>query len=167
MEVETERGTQTWSDRFVSSWIHGVTTAAPLVFALGVALSVRSLWYATRHMEFLTGRNNLVSTDKRYLQLDDAYAKAFHGLDQVVVVAESPDLETTKAFIRRLGAVLQADTEHIAEATYRIDTASLEGKKLLLLSLADLPTLHDNVVEAQEVMEAITKAPGLNQQVQN
>lgn len=93
---------------------------------------------------------------------DDTYAETFHGLDQVVVVAESADLETTKAFVRRLGTELQADTEHVLEVTYRIDTSSLDGKKLLLLSPSDLRTLHDNVADAHDVMEAVTKTPGVN-----
>ncbi len=162
MKVDKQQEERTWSSVFLYSWIQRVTTMTPLVITCGLAISILSIWYTARHMEFLTGRNDLVSSNKRYLQLDDAYAKTFHGLDQVVVVAESPDLEATKAFVRRLGTELQADTEHVSEVTYRIDTSSLDGEKLLLLSPADLHTLHENLVDAQEVMEVVTKTPGVN-----
>lgn len=162
MDVGTERAGRAWSRRLLNLWIQGVTTAAPLIVALGIVLGILAMWYAMRHMEFLTGRNDLISSHKRYLQLDDTYAKAFHGLDQVVVVAESPDLDTTKAFVRRLGAELQSDTEHVSEVLYQLDTASLDGKKLLLLSPADLQTLHANLADAQEVMQTVTTKPGLN-----
>ncbi len=70
----------------------------------------------------------------------------------MVVVAESPDLEDTKTFVRRLGEELQADTAHVQEVFYRIDTSPLEGKKLLFLSLADLRTLRENVEYAGETV---------------
>jgi len=162
MDGRKQREGRTWSNVFLYSWIRGVTTAAPLVVALGIALSILAVWYSAHHIEFLTGRNDLISSNKPYLQLDDAYAKAFHGLDQVVVVAESPDLETTKAFVRRLGTELQADTEHVSEAMYQLETSSLDGKRLLLLPPADLQTLRANLADAQEVMQAVTTTPGLN-----
>jgi uncharacterized protein len=137
-------------------------TAAKTVVVLGLALSGLSLWYTSRHLQFITDRNELVSTDKRYLQLDKAYDDAFHGLDQLVVVAESPNLDDTKTFVRRLGEELQADTAHVQEVFYRLDTSSLDGKKLLLLSAADLRTLHTNVEDAEEVIRALTTLPGLN-----
>jgi hopanoid biosynthesis associated RND transporter like protein HpnN len=162
MDVDNGRDGWTRSKQFLSSWIQGVTTAALPVVVVGLAIGMLSVWHAAHHLEFLTGRNDLISSNKRYLQLDDAYAKAFHGLDQVVVVAESPDLDTTKAFVRRLGATLQADTDHVSEVMYRIDTSSLDGKKLLLLSPDDLRTLHANVEDAQEVIQSVSTTPGLN-----
>src|SRR5262249_1840841 len=116
----------------------------------------------SRHLQFITDRNELVSSDKRYLQLDKAYDEAFHGLDQLVVVAESPDLEDTKTFVHRLGEELQADTAHVQEVLYRLDTSSLDGKKLLLLSATDLRTLRNNVEDAGEVIQALVSRPGLN-----
>jgi len=64
-----------------------------------------------------------ISAKKRYLQLDEEYSKAFHGLDQLIVVAEGPALEETKAFVRLLGERLKADTEHVQEVFYQIDAS--------------------------------------------
>ncbi len=146
----------------LGGWSRVVTTAAKTVVTLSVLFGVVSVWYAVQHVEFLTGRNDLIASEKPYLQLDDLYANAFHGLDQVVVVAESPDLDTTKAFVLRLGEELRADAEYVSEVLDHIDTASLEGKKLLLLSAPELRLLHANIADAQEVLHAIATAPGLN-----
>ncbi|MBI3799465.1 MAG: hypothetical protein HY268_21170, partial [Deltaproteobacteria bacterium] len=159
--MNKRRGMRLWSSGLCGCWSQMMVTAAKTVVVLGLALSVWSLWYTSRHLQFITDRNELVSSHKRYLQLDKAYADAFHGLDQLVVVAESPDLEDTKAFVRRLGAELQADTAHVQEVFYQIDTSSLDGKKLLLLSATDLRTLHENVADAEEVIRALATRPGL------
>lgn len=151
-----------WSRRLLGAFSHVTTTYARTVVVLVVAVSVLAAWYTWRHLDFLTSRNQLISSNKRYLQLDDQYAEAFHGLEQFVVVAEGADLEETKTFIRRLGERLTADTAHVKEVWYRIDTASLAGKKLLLLSAADLRSLREKIEESQEVMREVTASPGLN-----
>lgn len=68
MGVDNQREERTWSRVFLYSWIQKVTTGASHVIVLGIALSGLSLWYAAHHLEFLTGRNDLVSSHKRYLQ---------------------------------------------------------------------------------------------------
>ena len=143
-------------------WRHWAARIATIIVVVGLACSAVSLWYAASHLEFLTGRNDLISTQKRYLQLDEAYAKTFHGLDHAVVVAESPTLGDTKAFVRQLGERLQSDTAHVQTVLYRIDLSSLDGKKLLLLSPAELRQLRTHVEDAQEVIRALVAAPGLN-----
>lgn len=153
-----------WNWRQVAGdqWSHLVPLAALTIVTFGLGISGLSLWYTSRHLEFLTSRNDLISAHKRYLQLDEAYAKTFHGLDQVAVVAESPKLEDTKAFVRQLGEQLQADTAHVQDVLYYIDTSSLEGKKLLLLSPEDLRKLRAHIEDAQEVMLTLAAASGLN-----
>jgi len=126
------------------------------------AVSTLAAWYTWRHLDFVTDRNQLISSDKRYLQLDNAYADAFHGLEQLVVVAEGADPEETKTFIRRLGERLTADTAHVQEVWYRVDTSSLAGKKLLLLSATELRSLRDKIAESQDVLREVTTTPGLN-----
>lgn len=156
------RPTQTWSGVFFAALGRVTTRYARTVVTLIVAISVAAVWYACRHLEFLTGRNDLISPDKRYLQLDEQYAEAFHGLGQLVVVAEGPDLEETKAFIHRLGETLAVDREQVEEVFYRIDTSSLDGKKLLLLSPDDLRTLRENVEAYQDLIHDLATSPGLN-----
>jgi hypothetical protein len=127
-----------------------------------VALAVVASLYTVQHMEFVTGRNDLISADKRYVQLDDEYSEEFMGIDQIVVVVEPRDVQEGKNFVARLGAQLAQDTDHVAEVFYHIDTSSLDGKKLLYLSPDDLRSLHDNVKEYGDLIRDLTTAPGVN-----
>src|SRR5262249_12721591 len=62
-----------WSRRLLGTFSHLTTTYARTVVVLVCAVSVLAAWYTWRHLDFLTSRNQLISSDKRYLQLDDAY----------------------------------------------------------------------------------------------
>ena len=153
---------QPWNNAILGSLSHVTTTYARTVVALVLAISALAVFYTARHLEFLTSRNQLISSEKRYLQLDDEYAEAFHGLEQLVVVAEGPDLGETKAFVQYLGEELMTDKEHVQAVFYQIDTSSLQGKKLLLLPPADLRSLREKVEEYQELIKDLAIAPSLN-----
>lgn len=140
-----------------------LTTTYPWpVLACSVVVAILALFYTVQHLEFIAGRNDLISPDKRYLQLDEEYANEFMGVDQLVVVVEPRDVHQGKDFAARLGAILARDTAHVEEVFYRIDTSSLEGKKLLYLSAEDLRSLHDNLEEHRDLVRDLTTAPGLN-----
>src|SRR5262245_46301019 len=144
-------------------WLAHVTTTYPwTVLVLSVILAALGAWYTTQRMEFVTGRNDLISPDKRYVQLDDEYSEEFMGIDQVVVVVEPRDVQQGKDFVTKLAEVLARDTAHVQEVFYRIDTSSLEGKKLLYLSPEDLRSLQDNLNEYHDLVHDLTTTPGLN-----
>ncbi len=153
---------EAWEKRPLRLLARLITTYAKTVLVLCLVLAALASLYTVQHLDFVTGRNDLISAKKRYLQLDEEYSKAFHGLDQLIVVAEGPTLEETKAFVRLLGERLKADTEHVQEVFYHIDASSLEGKKLLLLSPTDLRLLRANVEDYQELMRDLTTTPGVN-----
>lgn len=162
VNVDGSCSVQRWSSVLLGAVSHLTTTSARTVVVVVGVLSVLAVVYTARHLEFVTDLNQLISSHKRYRQLDEEYAAAFHGLEQLVVVAEGPDVQETKAFIRRLGERLAADTEQVQEVLYRIEASSFEGKKLLLLSPAELRSLHENVEEYQDLLRALMTAPGLN-----
>lgn len=140
-----------------------LTTSYPWAVLLGcLALAVAAVTYTAHSMTFVTGRNDLISADKRYVQLDEEYSEEFMGIDQVVVVVEPRDLQQGKDFVSRLGERLLQDTTYIAEVFYRIDTSSLEGKKLLYLSPEDLHALRDQIAEYHDLIHDLTTAPGVN-----
>lgn len=144
-------------------WLAQLTTSRPWPVLLGcLVLAAAATFSAVRFMTFVTGRNDLISSDKRYVQLDDEYSREFMGIDQVVVVVEPRDVQQGKEFVTRLGERLARDTDNIEEAFYRIDTTSLDGKKLLYLSTEDLRSLRDQVKEYHDLIHDLTTAPGLN-----
>ncbi len=150
-----ERRLLLWLARFM------MTYPWPVLIVCIVVAAIASV-YAVQRMEFVTGRNDLISSDKRYVQLDDEYADEFMGVDQVVVVVEPRDVQQGKDFVILLGEQLAKDTAHVAEVFYHIDTSSLEGKKLLYLPPDDLSSLRDNVEEYKDLIHDLTTAPGLN-----
>jgi predicted RND superfamily exporter protein len=138
------------------------TTYTKSVLGVCFAFSVLATFYTVSHLEFVTGRNDLIASDKRYVQLDEEYSKEFMGIDQVVVVVEPRDVQQGKEFVTRLGELLAYDTLHVQDVFYHIDTTSLEGKKLLYLSSDDLRSLHDNLEEYQDLIHDLTTQPGIN-----
>ncbi|MGH9425472.1 MAG: MMPL family transporter, partial [Terriglobia bacterium] len=86
----------------------------------------------------------------------------FYGLEELVVVAEGPDLDESKAFIQHLAEHLQQDPVHIKEIFYRVDLSSLHGKKLLLLSPDELQILRKQLETHQEALRKVLTSPSLN-----
>lgn len=137
-------------------------TYARTVVIVCLALTALVAVYTVQHLQFISGRNDLVSSEKRYLQLDEEYTREFMGVDQLVVIVEPRDIQQGKDFVTRLAEILARDTVYVNEIFYRIDTSSLEGKKLLYLPAEDLRSLHDNLVEYQDFIRALATTPGLN-----
>jgi hopanoid biosynthesis associated RND transporter like protein HpnN len=130
---------------------------------VGAVLAGLSIWYSSGHLEFQTSRNALVSQNARYIQRFEEIDKDFYELDSFIVVIAPPYLERGKQFVHALVPRLQADTQHFSRVIDRIDTASLEGKKLLLLSPDDLRTLQQRLQDAQTLLTDLAAAPGLQQ----
>src|SRR5262245_1844019 len=131
--------------------------------AMAVVLAVLSVWYTSTHLEFETSRNALVSQNARYIQRFNEIDDDFYELDSFIVVIEPPHLERGKQFVNALVPRLRADTQHFSRVIDKIDTSSLEGKKLLLLSLEDLRTLQQRLQDAQTLLTDLATAPGLQQ----
>ena len=132
-----------------------------LVMAVGLAGV--ALWYTSTHLEFQTSRNALVSQKARYIQRFEDIDKDFNELDSFIVVVEPQRFERGKRFVDALAARLRADTQHVSRVVDKIDTTSLEGKKLLLLSPEDLRTLRQRLQDAQDLLTDLAAAPGLQQ----
>src|SRR4029453_16237197 len=130
---------------------------------IAVMLAVLSIWYTSHHLEFQTSRNALVSQKARYIQHFEEIDQDFYDLDSFIAVIEAPHLERGKQFVNALVPRLRADTQHFNRVIDRIDTSSLEGKKLLLLSPEDLHTLQQRLQEAQTFLTDLAAAPGLQQ----
>src|SRR5207302_2659822 len=130
---------------------------------MAVVLAILSIWYTSHHLEFQTSRNALVSQNARYIQRFEEIDKDFYELDSFIVVIEPPHLERGKQFVNTLVPRLRADTQHFSRVVDRIDTSSLEGKKLLLLSPEDLRTLLQRLQDVQTLLTDLAAAPGLQQ----
>jgi predicted RND superfamily exporter protein len=138
------------------------TTYPKIVLLLCLAGTVLASIYAVQSVGFVAGRSDLISREKRYVQLYEEYANEFMGLDQVLVVVEPVNEQQGKDFVSRLGELLERDRVHIGEVFSRLDTTALEGKKLLYLSPEALRTLHQQLKAHEKLVHDLTTTPGLN-----
>ena len=140
-----------------------LTTSSPWTILLcSLALAAVAVFYTVHHLEFITGHNELIASNKRYVQLDEEYSQEFMGIDQVVVVVEPRDVQQGKDFVTKLAGILERDSKHVSEVFYRIDTSTLEGKKLLYLSPDDLRALRENLEEYHKLIHDLITTPGIN-----
>ncbi|NOT56490.1 MAG: MMPL family transporter [Deltaproteobacteria bacterium] len=151
-----------WEQRLLRTLASFTITYAKTVIIGSLVLTALAATYTVQHLQFISDRNDLVSAEKRYLQLDEEYTREFMGVDELVVIVEPRDVQQGKDFVARLADRLSRDTAHVADIFHRIDTTSLEGKKLLYLSAEDLHSLRENVVEHRDLVQTLTSTPGLN-----
>ena len=130
---------------------------------MAVVLAGMAVWYTSTHLEFQTSRNALVSQKTRYIQRFEDIDHDFNELDAFIVVVEPQRFERGKRFVDALAARLRADTQYVSRVVDKIDTSSLEGKKLLLLSPEDLRTLRQRLQDAEDLLTDLAAAPGLQQ----
>src|SRR5262249_35936521 len=130
---------------------------------IAVVLAGVAVWYTSTHLEFQTSRNALVSQRARYIQRFEEIDKDFNELDSFNVVVNPQSFERGKQFVDALATRLRADTQHFIRVVDKIDTSSLEGEKLLLLSPEDLHTLRQRLQDAQDLLTDLAAAPGLQQ----
>ena len=151
-----------WEQRVLLSLATIMIRFPCVVLLTCVVLVGVSIAYTAAQLGFVTSRNDLISGDKRYLQLEKEYVKEFVGIDPFVIVVDPQDVTQGKAFVSRLAEILLQDTAHIKEVFYQIDTSALEGKKLLYLSTEDLQTMSDDLAGSHDLIREITTTPGLN-----
>ncbi len=151
-----------YQKKILHSWASCVVRYPITALGLCLLISVVATFYVAENLVLVTGRNDLVSADKRYLQLDEEYSSQFVGIDHIVVVIEPVDLSQGKAFVSQLARQLEQRPEHFTEALYRVDIASLDGKKLLYLDTSQLVELRENIQNNRDLIETLLERPGLN-----
>ena len=80
---------------FLSRW--------PLAFVVsGILLAGIASWYAVRHLEFKTSRNDLIGRDSEYWRLYSEYAREFHAEEDYIILVESDQPTRNRAVIDAL-----------------------------------------------------------------
>jgi hypothetical protein len=100
--------------------------------ALGVGYAAHSLTLDTSKFHLL------VPLHRPYATLYKDYAEDFGQLEDIVVVVQSPAVETSTAYAARLASVLRDGALGTARVSYRIDASRLEAQALLYLPLDTL-----------------------------
>jgi len=133
------------------------------VLTVALALAVLSIHYTLGHLDFKTSRNDLVAEKDPVVERFSEISDDFGRLTNAIVVVEGDDVDRMKAFITDLAEVLDHEPEHFEHILYRIDTSSLEGKKLLYLSEEEIADLRRKLSDYGELIEDLAFNPGLEQ----
>ncbi|MEC8929347.1 MAG: MMPL family transporter [Verrucomicrobiota bacterium] len=126
-----------------------------------VLLAAGAAVYTVFNLEFHTNRNDLVGSNKKYHNTFLKFLEEFPLQDDLVVMAESEDLEKNRQFVARLGARLEQDTEHFRGVFYRRDLRTLGSKTLLMASAEDLRRLRAELKEYQPFIRTFARATNL------
>lgn len=123
-----------------------------------IVLFLVCVCFTVYKLEFSTSRNDLVGSEKRYHQNFLKYREEFPIQDDLVIVAESNDLEKNRQFVERLGARLEAEPELFANPFYKGDLTMLGDKALMFLKPDELKALHEQLAEFKPFVDKFAQA---------
>jgi uncharacterized protein len=136
-----------------------------LTIVLALAAAAGGVGYAAHSLTLETSKFHLLPLHQRYAILYKDYAEDFAQLEDIVVVVESPAVETSTAYAARLAGVLRAGALGTARVSYRIDANRLEAHALLYLPLDTLRGALDTVASQEELLADFAATPTLDRLV--
>jgi uncharacterized protein len=136
-----------------------------LTILVALAAAVGGVGYAAHSLTLETSKFHLLPLHQRYATLYKDYAEDFGQLEDIVVVVESPVVETSTAYATRLAGVLRAGALGTARVSYRIDGNRLEARALLYLPLDTLRGALDTVASQEELLADFAATPTLDRLV--
>ncbi len=136
-----------------------------LTVSVAVAFAALGAGYAAHSLTLETSKFHLLPLHQRYATLYKDYAEDFGQLEDIVVVVESPEVETSTAYAARLSGVLRAGALGTARISYRIDASRLEAHALLYLPLETLRATLDTVAGQEDLLADFAATPTLDRLV--
>src|SRR5580765_2584618 len=98
-----------------------------LTVSMALAFAAVGAGYAALSLTLETSKFHLLPLHQRSAMLYKSYAEDFGQLEDIVVVVESPAIETSTAYAARLASVLREGALGTARISYRIDASRLEA----------------------------------------
>jgi uncharacterized protein len=122
--------------------------------------------YAAHSLTLDTSKFHLLPLHQPYATLYKDYAEDFGQLEDIVVVVQSPAVETSTAYAARLASVLRDGVLGTARVSYRIDASRLEAQVLLYVPLDTLRDTLDTVASHEDLLADFAATPSLDQLVE-
>jgi uncharacterized protein len=132
---------------------------------MAVAFAALGAGYAAHSLKLETSKFHLLPLHQRYAVLYKNYAEDFGQLEDIVVVVEGPEIETSTAYAARLAGVLRQGALGTARISYRVDASRLEAHGLLYLPLDTLRRTLDTVASQEELLGDFAATPTLDRLV--
>jgi uncharacterized protein len=133
-----------------------------LTVLVAVAAAAAGVGYAAYSLTLETSKFHLLPLHQRYAALYKSYAEDFGQLEDIVVVVESPAVETSTAYAARLAGILRTGALGTARVSYRIDANRLEAHALLYLPLDTLRATLATVAGQEELLADFAATPTLD-----
>jgi len=133
--------------------------------SLGAALAVLGAGYAAHSLTLETSKFHLLPLHQRYALLYKTHAEDFGQLEDLVVVVQSPAVETSTVYAARLAGALRDGGRGTARISYRIDASRLEERALLYLPLDTLRDMLDTVAGQEDLLADFADTPTLDRLV--
>ena len=132
-----------------------------LILAIALALSLLSVVYTWKKMEFLTGRDDLMPKNTQFHGDYRAWREEFGDMEEIVVVIEGTDQERVGRFGEELGARLGKRSDLIREVFFPSGLEFFKKNGLLFMPLEDLQALRDNLLLAKPVLKELAASPSV------
>jgi hypothetical protein len=127
-----------------------------------IALAILCVGYTVARLNFSTSRNDLVSSKLHYHSIFLEMRKEFPAGDDIVAIVESESPDKNRQFIERLGARVEADTNHFTDVFFRSDLAMLGPKALLFLDEPNLVELQGKLREYRPFLARVATTTNLD-----
>src|SRR5258705_1639224 len=109
-----------------------------LTVFVAFAFAALGVGYASHSLTLETSKFHLLPLHQRYATLYKDYAEDFGQLEDIVVVVQSLEVETSTAYAARLARILRDGALGTARISYQIDASRIEAHALLYLPLDTL-----------------------------
>src|SRR6267142_5297894 len=136
-----------------------------LTVLVAFAFAALGVGYASHSLTLETSKFHLLPLHQRYATLYKDYAEDFGQLEDIVVVVEGRQIETSTAYAARLADVLRRGALGTARISYRIDASRVEAHGLLYLPLDTLRKTLDTVASQEELLADFAATPPLDRLV--
>jgi uncharacterized protein len=144
----------------------GVCCARPaLTVFLGVVFAALGVGYAAHSLTLETSKFHLLPLHQQYASLYKTHAEDFAQLEDIVVVVQSPAVETSTTYAARLAGALRDGGLGTARISYRVDASHLEERTLLYLPLDSLRNMLDTVAGHEDLLADFAATPTLDRLV--
>jgi hopanoid biosynthesis associated RND transporter like protein HpnN len=138
-----------------------ITRHARLILAGALLLSVIAVVYTRQHLEFLTGRDDLMPKSTAFHRDYRAYRQEFGDQEEIVAVIESSDAEKAARFGDRLYERLHQDKKHFQDVFYPFGLDFFKKNGLLFMSLDEIRSLRQNLTLAKPALKELAASPSV------
>jgi uncharacterized protein len=139
-----------------------ISCARPaLTLAVAFVLAAVGVGYAAHALTLETSKFHLLPLHQRYATLYKEYAEDFGQLEDIVVVVQSPAVETSTAYAARLARLLRDGALGTARVSYRIDPSRFDTHVMLYLPLETLQTTLRTVAGQEDLLTDFAATPTL------